>query len=292
LVSRSQIMLQPHGTESLASELSHPQFQALLAWLDLMFSSAPMSLRSALLVFGIGLGLSGLWMLLPELPRPKPGGLPFDRNGAEAAAARRTRAVLAADTGAIRGDLWAEASLTGARFMGTDRSTSLDRSNSGQLARAGANAETAPALAPVNGAAWLFLARLPARSQDGENRAGTLLEMSYFTAPHALDLAPWRLERAATSSALADKDLQAFIRSDIHGILGRGPEFQHAIMAAYRNVRAVGQLRRLPGKPVLNSLVLQVPRGSTFKLAPRAESRRPCLRTKAKRNRSVPPIPQ
>jgi hypothetical protein len=57
-------------------------------------------------------------------------------------------------------------------------------------------------------------------------------------------------------------------------------------------MRAVGQLPRLPGKPVLNSLVLQVPRGSTFKLAPRPESRRPCPRAKAKRTRSVPPIPQ
>jgi hypothetical protein len=86
---------------------SHPQFQALLARLDLMFSSAPMRPRSALLVFGIGLGGSGVWVLLPELLRSKPFDLPFDRNGTEAAAARRTRAVLAAEIGAIRGDLWA-----------------------------------------------------------------------------------------------------------------------------------------------------------------------------------------
>jgi hypothetical protein len=159
-----------------------------------MFSSAPMRPRSALLVFGIGLGQSGLWMLFPELLRPKPVGLPFDRNGTEAAASGRTRAVLAGEIGAISGDLWAAAAFTGARFMGTDRSTSLDRTNSGQLAQAAATAETALALAPVNGAAWLFLARLPASSQDGENRVGTLLEMSYCTAPSALDLAPWRLE--------------------------------------------------------------------------------------------------
>jgi len=183
-----------------------------------MFSSAPMRPRSALLVFGIGLGLSGLWMLLPELLRPKPVGLAFDRNGNEAAVARRTRAVLAAEIGAMRGDFWADAELTGARFMGTDRWTSLDRTNSGQLARARANAEPALALAPVNGAAWLSLARLPARPQDGENRGGALLEMSYFTAPRALDLAPWRLERAAISSALADRGLPAFIKSDIHAI--------------------------------------------------------------------------
>ena len=92
-----------------------------------MFSSAPIRLRSALLVFGIGLGLSGLWILFPELLRPKPVGLPFDRNGDEAAAARRTSAVLATEIEVIRGDLWAEAAFPGAR----------------QLARARANAETA-----------------------------------------------------------------------------------------------------------------------------------------------------
>jgi hypothetical protein len=57
-------------------------------------------------------------------------------------------------------------------------------------------------------------------------------------------------------------------------------------------MRPIGQLRQLLGKPVLNSLVLQVPRGSTSQLAPRAESRRPRPRTRTKRNRSVPAIPQ
>ena len=41
--------------------------------------------------------------------------------------ASRTRAVLAAEISAIRGDLRAEPIFTGARFMGIDRSTSLDR---------------------------------------------------------------------------------------------------------------------------------------------------------------------
>jgi hypothetical protein len=77
-----------------------------------------------------------------------------------------------------------------------------------------------------------FLAKLPASSQDRENRVGTFLEMSYFTAPSALDLALWRRERAATSSALGDKHLQGFINSDIRGVLDRGPEFQQAIIAA------------------------------------------------------------
>lgn len=82
------------------------------------------------------------------------------------------------------------------RALHGDRSLDeFDRANSGQFARARANAEAALEFAPVNGAAWLFPASLPASSQDGENRVGTLLELSYFTAPSALDLAPRRLER-------------------------------------------------------------------------------------------------
>ena len=92
-----------------------------------MLSTPPEKLRLALLLLGIVLGLSGVWMLLPVLLSPNPIGLSFDRNGAEAAAAHRTRAVLAAEIGAIRGNLWASAAFTGARFMGTEGLTSFDR---------------------------------------------------------------------------------------------------------------------------------------------------------------------
>ena len=104
-----------------------------------------------------------------------------------------------------------------------------------QVAKAKARAETALALAPINGAAWLFLAKLPATSPDAESRGVTLLEMSYFTAPSAPKLAPFRLERVATSSALADKDIQAFVKNDLREIMRRPPEFQQTIIAAYRN---------------------------------------------------------
>ena len=67
-----------------------------------MLSTPPEKLRLALLILGIVLGLSGVWMLLPVLLSPNPIGLSFDRNGAEAAAAHRTRAVLAAEIGAMR----------------------------------------------------------------------------------------------------------------------------------------------------------------------------------------------
>ncbi|MGH6836713.1 MAG: hypothetical protein ACREC9_14510 [Methylocella sp.] len=213
-----------------------------------MFSSAAIRLRSAPLVFGTCLGLSGHWMLLLELLRPKPRGLPFDRDADEAASARWSRAVVAAETGALKGGLWAEAAFTGARLMGTDRSTSLDRINCGQLARARTNAEEALARAPGNGAAWLYLARLPAISRDGENRVGNLLEMSYFNAPSALDLVPWRLERGNFKCARGQGP------PGVHqepGIVDRGPEFQQAIVAAYRDARP-------RNRPIFESLVADV----------------------------------
>lgn len=234
----------------MPSDPPHPFFKARLAGLHVTALPGPVRLRLVLLVFGVVLGLSGFWMLLPELLRPKSIGLTFDRAGAEMAAAHRAGGVLAAEIGAIRGDLWAEAAFTNAP-MAADRSKSLERTHSDQLARAKAEAETALALAPVNGAVWLFLAKLPAASPEGENRVLTLLEMSYFTAPSSLDLAPWRLERAATSSAFADKDFQAFIKSDIRGILDRGPEYRQAILAAYRNAWPQNQ-------PIFESLVAAV----------------------------------
>jgi hypothetical protein len=213
-----------------------------------MLSTSPARLRSGLLILGVFLGLSGVWMLLPRLLSPNAIGLSFSRTEAEAAAAHRSAAIFAAEIGAIRGDLWANAAFTGARFLWSERAQTLDQTNSEYLAQAKANAERALALAPINGAAWLFLAKLPANSPDAESRVGTLLEMSYFTAPSAPELAPWRLERAATSSALTDKDIRAFVKSDLREILYGPPEFRQAIVSAYRNAWPQNQ-------PILESLL-------------------------------------
>jgi hypothetical protein len=216
-----------------------------------MLSTPPKKLRLTLLSLGILLGLSGVWMLVPQLLSPNAIGLSFDRRGAEAALAHRAHAVQAAETGVIRGDLWTSAAFTGALAMWTENAPGPDRKNAEQLVQVRANAEKALALAPINGAAWLFLAMLPSAAPDAESRIATLLEMSYFTAPNAPELAPWRLTRSATSSALADKDIQEFIKSDIRELLKRPPEFQQAIIAAYRSA--------LPqNKPIFESLVVDV----------------------------------
>lgn len=216
-----------------------------------MLSTPTERLRSALLLLGAILGLSGIWLVVPDLLSSNTSSLPFDRNAAEAAGAHRIRALLAAELGVIRGDLWAKAAFTGARFLSIDRLASLDEADLKLLAQIRSNAETALALAPINGGAWLFLAKLPTTSPDAERRVGTLLEMSYFTAPSAPDLALPRVQRAATSSALADKDIQTFVASDFREILNRGPASQAAVIAAYRNALPQNQ-------PVFESLVANV----------------------------------
>jgi hypothetical protein len=40
--------------------------------------------------------------------------------------------------------------------------------------------------------------------------------------------------RAATSSALANKDVQYLVKNDIRGMLALGPEHQQDFLAAYR----------------------------------------------------------
>ena len=181
-----------------------------------MFASASMRPRAALLVLALYSDYPAFGCCFRSCRGQSPVGVPFDRNDTEAAAARRTSAALAVEIGAISGDPWAEAAFTGARFMGTDRSTSVDRANSRQTARASANAEPAQR-SPFNGAAWLF-GGTSGKFAGWREPGWTLLEMSYFTGPSALDLAPRRLERAATSSALADNDPQAFVKSDIRAI--------------------------------------------------------------------------
>ena len=86
-----------------------------------MLSTPTARLRSALLALGAILGLSGIWMVIPDLLSPKAADLPFDRAAAEAAATHRTGALMAAEIGLVRGDLWAKAAFTGAPFLWTDR---------------------------------------------------------------------------------------------------------------------------------------------------------------------------
>jgi hypothetical protein len=211
----------------------------------------PVRLRCAVLIFGIYLGLFGTWILIPALLAPEPNGLSLDRILADAASTRRPRAVLAARIGAIRGDLWAEAAFTGAHFTWQDPATVLDETASSQLNSVRANAETALVWAPVNSAVWLLLAMLTQNPSDRDSPVSTFLEMSYFTAPNDLSLGSLRVMRAATSSAVANKDIQLFLKSDIRGLLDREPDHQQDIIDAYRQAWPQNQ-------PIFENLVAEI----------------------------------
>ena len=216
--------------------------------------SGPFKFRLGLFLFGMLLGLAGLWLLFPVLLHPSPIGFPSDRAGAAAAATYQVSALKAAEIGLIRGHLWADAAFADSRLLWRDRSAPLDRGTIERIARARSTMETALALAPVNAEGWLFLAALPSGPPASDSRVATLLELSYFTAPNALALAPWRLERAATSSALADKGIQDLVMSDIRRILTYRPQARSAIVAAHRNA--------LPqNRPLFEALVGEVDSG-------------------------------
>ncbi len=195
------------------------------------FLAEPVNLRLSLLAFGSFLALCAIWLLLPAIILHKTIALPLDRNSAGAAERYRGSAVLAAGIGGVRGDLWAQAAFSDASLIWPDRAGSAGGANAARIETAKFHAEAALALAPINGPAWLFLALLPAA---GDARVATLLEMSYFTAPSDLAIAPLRLERAITSSALLDTDIQEFVKSDLRLILANRPQLQPAIIAAYR----------------------------------------------------------
>jgi hypothetical protein len=212
---------------------------------------APVRVRRALFALSVIAGLCGTWMLVPALLAPLPNGLPLNRDLADAAFSRRPRAVLAAQIAAIRGDLWAEAAFTGARFMWKDPEHRPDEATSSELNAVKANAETALKFAPANAAAWLLLSMLTQDTPDGGGQVSIILEMSYFTAPNDLSLGPLRLMRAATSNALANKDIQYFVKNDIKGMFGRGTEYQQDILAAYRAAWPQNQ-------PLLAALVAEI----------------------------------
>lgn len=197
--------------------------------------SAPTKLRLGMLSFGLFLALAGIWLLVPELLAPKPVGLPLDRSSASAAAIDAPRTLAAARAAQIRGDLWAQAAFADASLLWLDRPAALDRSNLERIERARAHAETALALAPINGEAWLFLAALPGPESANDKRMAALLQMSYFTAPADVRIAPRRLERAAATAALSDPDIREFAKGDIDNLLSAQPPLKQAIIAAYRN---------------------------------------------------------
>jgi hypothetical protein len=191
--------------------------------------------RTALFSYAVLLAAGGAWLLASDLLRPRPHAPPPDRASATTVVAP-SNLYLAAQIGMVRGDLWADAAVVEAATLpGRERSAPIDRGAVKRLDRARAAMEASLALAPVNAEGWLLLAKLPSASGNVDSRVASLLEMAYFTAPNAVALAPRRLERAATSSALSDLAIQDFVKTDIRRLLAGTAQPKAAIVAAYQS---------------------------------------------------------
>jgi hypothetical protein len=197
-------------------------------------SATPFMQGFALVCYALVLGAAGGWLLVADLLRPGPIGFPPDR-ASTTTGSTASGAFLVAQFGKFRGDLWADAAFADAAAHWPERATPLDRATAAGLDRARTAMETSLALAPVNAEGWLFLATLPSASGGVDPRIASLLGMAYYTAPNAVALAPRRLERAASSSALSDPEIQGFVKTDLHRILSDKPQLRPGIVAAYRS---------------------------------------------------------
>jgi hypothetical protein len=198
-----------------------------------MPSRSPAPLRIALMLFACVLGGFSLWELAPRLVRSDVHRLPTNAEAAAVAATARARAQRAAEFGAIRGDLWAEAAFTHAAQLWPGAERAADPRAAGDDARA--VVEKALAYAPHASGVWLMAAGLAFRFGWPSSDAVSALKMSYYTGPNEIYLIPLRLFAATHSSALTDGDIQRLVQRDVRMVLTRWPNLKAALPAAYDN---------------------------------------------------------
>jgi hypothetical protein len=176
-------------------------------------------------LFACAPGGFALWQLAPEFARSDIRRLPVNSESAAAAATPRARAQRAAEFGALRGDLWAEAAFTYAAQLwpGAERAAN----SAGDDGRA--VVERALAYAPHASGVWLMAAGLASRFGWPRSDALSALKMSYFTGPNEIHLIPLRLFTATHSSALTDDDIQRLVQREVRMIM------KAALPAAYDN---------------------------------------------------------
>lgn len=189
--------------------------------------------RIALVLFACALGGFALWQLAPEFARSDIRRLPVNSESAAAAATARARAQRAAEFGALRGDLWAEAAFTYAAQLWPGAERTANSSTAGDDGRA--VVERALAYAPHASGVWLMAAGLASRFGWPRSDALSALKMSYFTGPNEIHLIPLRLFTTTHSSALTDDDIQRLVQREVRMILTRWPEMKAALPAAYDN---------------------------------------------------------
>jgi hypothetical protein len=192
--------------------------------------------RVITLLLAVSLGLQCIWLVSSQLARPAIAGLPTDAAAAAAATKERDRAALAAEIGAVRGDLWAQSAFTYANLLfGENEQSDVPI----KLARARVNLDRALRNSPIQPAAWLLRAELGVRYPNLGFNTTEALKMSYFTGPSDDELLPLRLRLAAQSGTMSDPELQPLIRRDLRILLTR--KRQAVIASIYSGLSPSGK---------------------------------------------------
>lgn len=193
--------------------------------------------RVIITLLAILLGLQCIWLLSSELTQPAVAVLPTNATAAVTAAKERNRAALAAEIGAIRGDLWARSAFTYADLLFGEDEENADQAE--KLAATRVSLDRALRNSPVQPAVWLLRAGLSARHPNLGFNTTEALKMSYFTGPSDDELIPLRLRLAAQSGTMSDPELQPLVRRDLRILLTR--KRQAVIASVYSSSSPMGR---------------------------------------------------
>jgi hypothetical protein len=204
-------------------------------------TSAKISLRIVLALFGIFLAAQAAWILLAERSHPNHFQLAVDGKFATITLAEQEKIKQAASLAVLRGDLWAESAFTYGDHLRTDQAMDLnadDKFNTDALKPL----TEALRYSPHRGDVWLMFAALVDQYKWAGYQPSSLLKMSYYTAPNELALFPLRLSVSLhTKGAIDDAELQDMVRRDISVILTRAPALKPALVAAYKSALPQGK---------------------------------------------------
>jgi hypothetical protein len=199
-------------------------------------------LRIALAIFGAVLSTQAVWILLSERYWPNHVRLPVDGKTATIALAEQDKIKQAASVAGVRGDLWAESALTYGDHLWGDHAMNLnaeDKLNTDALR----SLTQTLRYSPHRGDVWLMFAALADQYKWSGYQPGSLLKMSYYTAPNELALFPLRLNVSLHAKGLIDDaEIQDMVRRDINVILTRTPALKPALAAAYKSALPQGKI--------------------------------------------------
>lgn len=176
--------------------------------------------RLTSLLFAILLGAQCVWMLLPELLRPRIYQLPIDAT--VATDKQHAAADWAASIAAVRGEMWAESAFTYAALIANPSGPAASsRDLTSALASARTSLGHALEDAPTQSSAWLLLAGLALRYPSAQYAldAAEVLKMSYYTGPSEQNLIPLRFGMAVQANKFNDVEMSQFISRDLRLLL-------------------------------------------------------------------------